>query len=136
MACGTVALVVGMCLCSYIIERSTVEESWEIKKIGGGTVRVAWLQRGGVVGDELFNAYSLFPASPPPPPTWWTWLIEQPHRITLGENILWLLALSRAILSLVVLLGVTISTLLRRSIAQIPAIPFAWAMVSVFEPRG
>lgn len=64
MACGTVVLVVGMYLCSYSVEKSTVEESWEVKKIGGAKVRVVWLQKGGVVGDQLFNAYALFPTIP------------------------------------------------------------------------
>lgn len=61
MSCGTSALVAGMYRCSYIVERSTVEESGEIKKVGGATVRVVWLQKGGVVGDQQFNAYALFP---------------------------------------------------------------------------
>lgn len=62
MATGTVILVVGMFLCSHIVERSTVEESWEVKRRGGVKIRVAWLQKGGVVGDQLFNAYALFPS--------------------------------------------------------------------------
>jgi len=48
MAIGTVALVVGMFLCAYIIDGSTVEERWEITDSGAN---FAWLQRGGKVND-------------------------------------------------------------------------------------
>jgi hypothetical protein len=48
IAIGTVALVVGMFLCAYIIDGSTVEERWEITDSGAN---FAWLQRGGKVND-------------------------------------------------------------------------------------
>ncbi|KAF8250928.1 hypothetical protein K440DRAFT_580078, partial [Wilcoxina mikolae CBS 423.85] len=54
MAVGTVALVVGMFLCAYIIERSTVEETWTIQQ---NKMRVAWLQKGGIVNDQQFDSY-------------------------------------------------------------------------------
>lgn len=64
MASGTVAQVTGMFLCSYIVERSTVEELWEIKKQAGVTVQVAWLQKGGMVNDQLFDSYAIFSTAP------------------------------------------------------------------------
>ena len=54
MAVGTVALIVGMFLCAHIIERSTAEETWAIQQ---NQMRVAWLQRGGIVNDQQFDSY-------------------------------------------------------------------------------
>lgn len=64
MICGTAALVIGMYLCSHIIERSTVEETWTAKKMteAQAQVRVAWLQQGGEVNGQAFDSYALFPA--------------------------------------------------------------------------
>ncbi|KAL0635164.1 hypothetical protein Q9L58_005889 [Maublancomyces gigas] len=64
MICGTAALVIGMYLCSHIIERSTVEESWTVKKMtkAQAQIRVAWLQQGGEVNGQAFDSYALFPA--------------------------------------------------------------------------
>lgn len=58
---GTLALVIGMYLCSHIIDRSTTEESWKVKEIAQAQVQVAWLQKGGVVNDQVFHSYALFP---------------------------------------------------------------------------
>ena len=57
MAGGTVALVIGMFLCCYIVERSTSEDTWVITEPDGHRVRVAWLQRGGEVNDQHFKSY-------------------------------------------------------------------------------
>ena len=57
MAGGTVALVIGMFLCCYIVERSTTENTWVITKQDGHRVRVAWLQKGGEVNDQHFKSY-------------------------------------------------------------------------------
>ena len=59
MAGGTVALVIGMFLCCYIVERSTTENTWAITEPDGHRVRVAWLQRGGEVNDQHFKSYIL-----------------------------------------------------------------------------
>ena len=59
MAGGTVALVIGMFLCCYIVERSTTEDTWVISEPDGHRVRVAWLQRGGEVNDQHFKSYIL-----------------------------------------------------------------------------
>ena len=59
MAGGTVALVIGMFLCCYIVERSTTEDTWTITEPDGHRVRVAWLQKGGEVNDQHFKSYIL-----------------------------------------------------------------------------
>ena len=59
MAGGTVALVIGMFLCCYIVERSTTEVTWVTSEQDGRRVKVAWLQRGGEVNDQHFNSYIL-----------------------------------------------------------------------------
>ena len=59
MAGGTVALVIGMFLCCYIVERSTTEDTWVINEPDGHRVRVAWLQKGGEVNDQHFKSYIL-----------------------------------------------------------------------------
>ena len=69
MACGTVALVVGMFICCHIVERSTTEDTWVIKRQDNEVipdepesrdkVRVAWLQKGGEVNDQHFKSYIL-----------------------------------------------------------------------------
>lgn len=53
MVSGTVTLVIGMYLCSQIIEHSTVEELWQVKSSTEhqAQVQLAWLQRGGEVND-------------------------------------------------------------------------------------
>lgn len=60
MACGTVTLVIGMFLCSHVIERSTVQHWWKIKEQQGARVRVAWLQKGDL-GGKLLDSYAIFP---------------------------------------------------------------------------
>lgn len=66
MISGTVSLVIGMYLCSQIIEQSTVEELWQVKRKTQkqAEVQLAWLQRGGEVNDQIFDSYAIFPALP------------------------------------------------------------------------
>lgn len=63
---GTVVLAIGMYLCSHIVERSTVEGSWNVKDqtLDQAQVKIAWLQPGGVVDDQVFDSYALFPIDP------------------------------------------------------------------------
>jgi len=56
-ASGTVALVIGMILCSHLVQRSTDEQSWEFKKIDKYRAEVVWLQKGRVVNDQQFSSY-------------------------------------------------------------------------------
>ncbi|RPB16218.1 hypothetical protein P167DRAFT_596468, partial [Morchella conica CCBAS932] len=60
MAVGTCSLVLGMFLCSHIIDRSTTEETWEFEELKGARIKVAWLQLGGEVNDQLFDSHALF----------------------------------------------------------------------------
>ncbi|KAI5849720.1 hypothetical protein BZA05DRAFT_354781 [Tricharina praecox] len=54
---GTATLVLGMFLCSHIVERSTTETTWNIEEPKEGQVKVAWLQKGGSVSDQHFDSY-------------------------------------------------------------------------------
>lgn len=60
MAVGTCSLVLGMFLCSHIIDRSTTEETWEFEELKGARIKIAWLQLGGEVNDQLFDSHALF----------------------------------------------------------------------------
>ncbi|KAH0553168.1 hypothetical protein GP486_006648 [Trichoglossum hirsutum] len=51
MAVGTALLVAGMLVCSFVIEQSTVENTWRI----GKSARIMWLQQGQEVNDQLFR---------------------------------------------------------------------------------
>ncbi|KAF8244011.1 hypothetical protein K440DRAFT_526639, partial [Wilcoxina mikolae CBS 423.85] len=57
MAIGTVALVFGMFICAHVVERSSTEITWNIDEPIGTRVKIAWLQKGGVVNDQQFNSY-------------------------------------------------------------------------------
>jgi ankyrin repeat protein len=47
-----------MLICSFVIERSTLETDWQVNTPDG--VRIAWLQKRGVVNDQLFDSYAIF----------------------------------------------------------------------------
>jgi hypothetical protein len=60
-ALGTVILVTGMLICSFVVERRTKEEIWvqkEKTKSGQG-LQIMWLQRGQAVSDQLFDSFAL-----------------------------------------------------------------------------
>lgn len=71
-AVGTVVLVFGMWICSFVIESSTTERSWEIrqktfddpfsepKKSEPKPFLIVWLQQGGAVTDQQFDSYAIF----------------------------------------------------------------------------
>lgn len=56
-ATGTLALVLGMLLCSYVIENSTVEEVYQVE---GAEARILWLQKKATVSDQSFDSYAIF----------------------------------------------------------------------------
>ncbi|RPA81609.1 ankyrin [Ascobolus immersus RN42] len=65
-AIGTVLLVVGMWICSIVVESSTEEQNWEISAptTSGSmhqhkTFRVIWLQQAGTVTDQQFDSYAI-----------------------------------------------------------------------------
>ena len=64
MATGTVALVVGMLMCSAVIERSTKEMEWVKNGEGELRARVLWLQRSHVVSDQTFDSCIIFAKDP------------------------------------------------------------------------
>lgn len=58
-AVGSVAVVLGMLICSHVIEASTVEEIWTARE-GDERIKFAWLQKGQVVNDQDFDSCALF----------------------------------------------------------------------------
>lgn len=65
-ATGTVALLIAMFTCAHIVERRTVEKTWEFDSTESSDLQVAWLQKGGVVNDQQFKSYlikRIYPAS-------------------------------------------------------------------------
>jgi hypothetical protein len=65
MATGTILLTAGMMICSSIVEQSTEEKTWglagkkqnELKDL---KVRILWLQKKHVVGDQSFDSSVIF----------------------------------------------------------------------------
>lgn len=53
---GTLALLSGMFLCSWIIEQSTKETTWS----SAIEFHLFWVQRDQAVNDQLFESYALF----------------------------------------------------------------------------
>ncbi|KAI9858396.1 MAG: hypothetical protein M1813_007500 [Trichoglossum hirsutum] len=56
---GTVLLCLGMFSCAYLVERSTEERVFRLKKSSKSQTLMYWLQPGGqVVGDQTFDAFA------------------------------------------------------------------------------
>jgi len=62
-AAGTALLVAGMALCSYVIEKSTREAVYYPAE--GRTARLVWLQKSGIVNDQAFKSFAIFPNQSP-----------------------------------------------------------------------
>ncbi|RPA81717.1 ankyrin [Ascobolus immersus RN42] len=69
-AVGTVLLVLGMWVCSFVVESSTREDVWEVRETGSipssclppqptKPFRVFWLQQSGSVTDQQFDSYAI-----------------------------------------------------------------------------
>lgn len=56
---GTVALTVGIILCSYVVEQSTTETFWKVTK-RGTNFRILWVQTAQNVNDQQFESFVLF----------------------------------------------------------------------------
>ena len=54
---GTILLVVGMLVCSYTIEQSTIERSWSRIGNDGSGLGIIWLQRKQSVNDQSFDPF-------------------------------------------------------------------------------
>ncbi|KAH6627058.1 hypothetical protein B0J18DRAFT_478009 [Chaetomium sp. MPI-SDFR-AT-0129] len=63
-AVGTLLLVVGMLICSYVVESSTTEDSYRPAEHEGREARVVWLQRSGTVNDQRFESFAVYPQEP------------------------------------------------------------------------
>lgn len=59
---GTVALFLGMLINSYVVVSASTETEWVRRGNDGqdGQLNVAWIQKGGTVGDQLFEPYIIF----------------------------------------------------------------------------
>lgn len=55
-AVGTVALTFGMLICSYVVEGASIETDW-VRTGRSRELKVAWIQKGGVVNDQVFDSY-------------------------------------------------------------------------------
>ncbi|KAF8246995.1 hypothetical protein K440DRAFT_521009, partial [Wilcoxina mikolae CBS 423.85] len=74
MALGTILLMVGMLICSAVVEKSTVEKEYKLddsnattttRDAGAGAenepnLRPLWLQKGNTVSDQAFDSFVLF----------------------------------------------------------------------------
>jgi len=56
MASGTLFLVIGMMICSHVVQASSVETTWVAEK----NFRIIWLQKSATVNDQRFGSYALF----------------------------------------------------------------------------
>ena len=56
---GTVSLVAGMALCSFVVEQSTEEVTY--RPVKGLTADLVWLQRSDVVNDQAFKSFVVYP---------------------------------------------------------------------------
>ena len=66
MAAGTITLVIGMLICSYVVEMSTREMVYELgpaapkDKTKIPKVCILWLQKSHTVSDQVFDSFVLF----------------------------------------------------------------------------
>ncbi|RYP50204.1 hypothetical protein DL768_004225 [Monosporascus sp. mg162] len=60
-AAGTLLLVAGMLACSYVVENSTSETRY--CPVADREARVIWLQRSGIVNDQAFKYFAIFPTN-------------------------------------------------------------------------
>jgi hypothetical protein len=58
-AAGTLLLVVGVLICSHIVENSTEEATYFLG--ASRKARVVWLQRSGTVIDQAFESFATSP---------------------------------------------------------------------------
>ncbi|EJT69327.1 hypothetical protein GGTG_12946 [Gaeumannomyces tritici R3-111a-1] len=63
-AVGALLLVVGILVCSHVVESATSETRYRPKD--GMEARVVWLQRSGTVNDQSFEPFAIFPRKPQP----------------------------------------------------------------------
>ncbi|KAF8536309.1 hypothetical protein BDD12DRAFT_291003 [Trichophaea hybrida] len=58
MALGTILLMVGMLICSAVVEQSTVETEY-LRQQEGPNARLLWLQKSDTVSDQAFDSFVL-----------------------------------------------------------------------------
>lgn len=60
--CGTLVVILGLIICSYVVEQSTEEIVWTAKASKDSKVPnfyILWVQKGQVVNDQLFESFVL-----------------------------------------------------------------------------
>lgn len=57
---GTLILSIGMFLCAFVIDSSTVEKTYPISD--EAKKQIVWLQKGQTVNDQRFRSYAIFAA--------------------------------------------------------------------------
>ncbi|KAJ2906600.1 ankyrin repeat [Zalerion maritima] len=59
VATGTLLLVVGMMICSHVVESSTSESDYAATE--SRSAQIVWLQRSSIVNDQAFKSFAIFP---------------------------------------------------------------------------
>ncbi|KAK4194007.1 hypothetical protein QBC40DRAFT_270428, partial [Triangularia verruculosa] len=59
-ALGTIGVTIGTFVCAHVIESSTEEEVWRLAANTGQPLRIVWIQRSKVVGDQAFGSFAIF----------------------------------------------------------------------------
>ena len=59
MAPGTILLMVGMLICSAVVEQSTVETEYLRQRENTNDIRLLWLQKSHTVSDQAFDSFAL-----------------------------------------------------------------------------
>lgn len=57
---GTVGMTLGAYICAYVVEASTDEEVWEAADTNRSPFQIVWLQRGQIVGDQVFKSFAIY----------------------------------------------------------------------------
>lgn len=57
IAIGTIVLVLGMMVCSHVVESKTIQKKYTTRN--GLKATMAWLQQGKTVNDQSFDSYAV-----------------------------------------------------------------------------
>ncbi|KAL8399273.1 hypothetical protein RB596_007914 [Gaeumannomyces avenae] len=116
-AAGALLLVVGILVCSHVVESATSETRYRPKD--GMEARVVWLQRSGTVNDQSFEPFAIFPRKPQP-------IITTSHRANLQKQG------QSAIASILSALSVGISGMVGTTVEELVTVVAVFVSVSGF----
>ncbi|KAF8854325.1 hypothetical protein BDZ45DRAFT_555429, partial [Acephala macrosclerotiorum] len=57
---GNLGVLLGVYICAHVVEASTDEEVWESISPEKQSFRTMWLQRGQIVGDQVFRSFAIY----------------------------------------------------------------------------